>query len=416
MRILLVNKFLFPKGGAERALFDMAELLRSKCHEVAFFSTAHPENIRDDSVSEFVSGANYHAKHSFIESYRLAIRVLWNREAEKKMETLLDRFRPDIVHFHSVYRELSPSILRPVKTRGIPSVMTLHDYALISPSRILFSRQGGVWKSPIPSLSEVFRFPFVQHSRLKSFVALLENTVHRLMSAYRGISIFIAPSIFLKKIFEREKFYGSIVHMSNPLLGLESRIKRAKANRKNPEPSSPFVFVGRLDEEKGVDVLLEAFSRYAGPSPLFILGDGPEKDLLHKRANELDLIKTKKVIFCGTLCPEERDKILLSSKALIVPSIWYENQPYVIMEALSLGVPILVSDVGALPDMIDDGKSGFSYSGNSSEGLVTLLEKMDRLTLHEWISIKESALRGARRYHPQHFLTQLLDVYSKLIK
>lgn len=415
MKVLLVNKFLFPKGGAERAVFDMAEILRSSGHEVAFLSTAHPENIQGDFVSEFVRGANYHAKHSFIESFRLAIRVLWNREAEKKMEMLLDRFRPDIVHFHSIYRELSPSILRPVKKRGIPSVMTLHDYALLSPSRILYSRKRGIWKSSTPSFSEVFRFPFVQGSCLKSFVALLENKLHRLIGAYRNVSLFIAPSIFLKRVFEQENFFGNIVHISNPLLGLESRIERAHAERKNPKPSAPFVFVGRLDEEKGIGILLEAFARYSGPSPLFILGSGSEQTSLQAQADALGLIETKKVIFRGATSPEERDETLLSSKAIIVPSIWYENQPYVIMEALSFGVPVLVSDVGALPDMIDQGENGFLYHGENAGSLTSTLEALDRRTESEWSHMKDEAFRRARLYDSDTFLSRLLEIYESLI-
>ncbi len=412
MRVLLVNKFHFLKGGAERAVFDIAELLRSHGHEVAFLSMAHSENRPEASPSEFVSEAEYHKKHSFFQSARLAFRILWNFEAEKKMEALLDSFRPDIVHFHDTYRELSPSVIRSVKKRGIPSVMTLHDYALLSPSRTLFSKQKGVWTSPVPSIKETIQTPFVQNSSLKSLLALLEYRLHRMMRAYEGISAYIAPSSFLKNLFERNGFSGGIIHVSNPLLDVRARMERARTERDIPKQSAPFVFVGRLDEEKGIDFLLDVFAKYTGVSPLLIVGDGPDRKKLLKKAHMLHLLESGKVVFVGRKSAEERDRILLASKALLVPSLWYENQPYVIMEALSLGTPVTVSDTGALPDMIDQGENGFSFRNGSVESLVSFLVTIDRKTPDEWKNIKENALRCARTYDPNIFFKRLLEIYE----
>lgn len=412
MRVLLVNKFHFLKGGAERAVFDIAELLRSHGHEVAFLSMKHPENRREISPITFVNEADYHKKHSFFQSARLALRILWNFEAEKKMEKLLGFFQPDIVHFHDICRELSPSVIRPVTKRGIPSVMTLHDYSLLSPSRTLFSKGKGAWTSPVPSILETIRDPFVQSSRVKSLLALLEYQTHRITHAYGSISMFIAPSRFLKNTFEQSGFFGRIASMSNPLLDARDRRERARLERNTPQQSAPFVFVGRLSEEKGIGILLEAFAKYVGYSSLLVVGDGPDAENLLKRAGELRLLKEKKVVFVGRKDSEERDRILLASKALVVPSLWYENQPYVVMEALSLGVPVVVSDVGALPDMIDQGENGFSYRSEDAESLARLLEAIDRKTPSEWIRMKESALRRAQSYDGETFFLQLLDIYK----
>jgi len=167
-----------------------------------------------------------------------------------------------------------------------------------------------------------------------------------------------------------------------------------------------------LSEEKGIGILLEAFAKYVGYSSLLVVGDGPDAENLLKRAGELRLLKEKKVVFVGRKDSEERDRILLASKALVVPSLWYENQPYVVMEALSLGVPVVVSDVGALPDMIDQGENGFSYRSEDAESLARLLEAIDRKTPSEWIRMKESALRRAQSYDGETFFLQLLDIYK----
>lgn len=414
MRILLVNKYGFLKGGAERAVFDMAWILKQHGHDVAFFSMEHEENTPEVFPASFIKNIEYHTKHSLWESIRIAGKIFWNAEAKQKMEDMIDRFRPDIVHFHNIYHQFSPSIILPVWKRRIASVMTLHDFKMMSPSRILFSPKRGAWKNPIPSFWEVIRDPFVQGSRMKSLLCLAEYWIHRLFCAYKKISIYIAPSLFLKQKYGESGFSGKVIHLPNPLPDGGNRIQKAKNARKIPKNDAPFVFLGRLDFEKGVGFLLEAFSKYDGPSPLFIIGDGPERKNLVEKAWSLGLLQDRKIIFMGRRSGKELDTILLGCKSIIVPSLWYENQPYVIMEALSFGVPVIVPDGGALLDMIDEGKNGFSYKSGNSRSLSDLLGRMDMKDEKLWETIKESALERARSYDSERFYEKLFEVYMRI--
>ena len=145
MKILLINKYHYLKGGAERAYFDMARILVERGHEVAFFSMHDPNNVSTTWERYFVESVDYGALDlSLVERLRMAGRILWNHEANRKLAALLQEFQPDIAHAHNIYHQLSPSILWTLRKHGVPIVMTLHDYKVISPNYSLFVR-GQIW-------------------------------------------------------------------------------------------------------------------------------------------------------------------------------------------------------------------------------------------------------------------------------
>ena len=146
MKILLINKYHYLKGGAERAYFDMARILTERGHEVAFFSMKHPENRATPWEKYFVENIEYHdTELSIGRRLALAGKILFNFEAKRKLSELLDEFQPDIAHAHNIYHQLTPSIFWPLAKRRIPIVMTLHDYKIVSPNYNLFVR-GRIWE------------------------------------------------------------------------------------------------------------------------------------------------------------------------------------------------------------------------------------------------------------------------------
>ena len=135
MRILHVNKFLHRRGGAEAYMEDVAGLQRGNGHRVAFFAMAHPDNRASEFERHFPSRVELNPPPRSLHGRAVAVgRMLHSPSARRGIEAVLEEFRPDVVHLHNVYHQLSPSILRPLKRRGVPAVMTLHDYKLACPT------------------------------------------------------------------------------------------------------------------------------------------------------------------------------------------------------------------------------------------------------------------------------------------
>jgi len=128
MKILEINKFHFVKSGADRHFLDLIKLLRSKGHEVAVFAMDHPKNEFSPWSKYFVSYVGYGEKDSLYHKAKGVFRMFYSLEARNKVNKLLDDFKPEIVHIHNIYHQISPSILSAIKKRGIPVVMTVHDY------------------------------------------------------------------------------------------------------------------------------------------------------------------------------------------------------------------------------------------------------------------------------------------------
>lgn len=403
MKVLLVNKFHYLRGGAERAYFDTAEILRSRGHEVAFFSMEHPQNEPTPWSRFFVSPVEYSAdgRMGMHAKLRAAVRILWNREAERKIGMLMDEFHPDVVHFHNIYHQLSPSVIRAAATRGIPTVMTLHDYKLISPNYSLFVR-GKIWDRSSGIRCIIDRC--VKDSRVKSLVCALEQWLHSALGIYGKIDSFVAPSRFLAAKFREHGFHQRISLLPQPLLPFPEA--------PNTDAGGEYVlFFGRLSPEKSVETLLRAVSFLGATEKLVIVGDGPDRNRLENRAREI--LSPETVSFLGAKYGEELEEIKRKAKAIVIPSEWYENMPYVLLESLASGIPVIAARIGGMKERIEDGKSGFLYeSGNARE----LAEKIRAVASVDRKAVADAALKSIGDLRPEAYGAALEELYADVIR
>ncbi len=403
MKVLLVNKFHYLRGGAERAYFDTARILESRGHEVAFFSMEHPQNEPTPWSRFFISPVEYSAdgRMGMRAKLRAAVRILWNREAERKIGMLMDEFHPDVVHFHNIYHQLSPSIIRAATKRGIPTVMTLHDYKLISPNYSLFVR-GKIWDR-----SSGFRCVLdrcVKDSRAKSLVCAAEKLLHSMIGIYGRVDAFAAPSRFLAAKFREHGFRQKISFLPQPLL---------------PFPEEPLsegrgeyiLFFGRLSPEKSVETLLRAISFLGATEKLVIVGDGPDRNRLENLAREI--LHPESFSFLGAKYGAELEEIRRKAKAIVIPSEWYENMPYVLLESLASGVPVIAARIGGMTERIEDGKNGFLYEpGNARE----LAEKIRAVASVDREAVADAALKGVADLRPEAYGATLEELYADVIR
>ncbi len=344
MKILLINKFFFSFGGSETAFFQSAELLQEQGHEVIFFSMSHPKNRESRQAAHFVSRVDFEEMGGWREKAKGMMRILFGRESRAKLGELLRSEKPDIAHLHNIYHHLSPAIIGTLKSHGIPVVMTLHDYKPICPAYKLFAQGKTCEKCRGARFYWCFLKKCIKNSYGKSLVCSLAALLHR--AAYSRVDRFIAPSLFLIRKARDMGFAPECTYIANftVLPPFEASPREATA---------PIVFFGRLVEEKGVSLLIAAMNGL--PADCLIIGDGPEKKALLVQAGRFP---DARVRFLGHQPFPALAAIIRHARLVVVPSIWYENNPFAVMEAFALGVPVVAARIGGIPELVIDRETG----------------------------------------------------------
>lgn len=397
MRILLINKFHYRKAGAERAYFDTASILADNGHQIAFFSMQHPDNLPTPWSRFFVRQVDYvDAKQSLFSKILAAAHIIWNFEAARNLEQLIEEFSPEIAHLHNTYHQISPSILWVLKRHHIPIVMTLHDYKAVSPNYSLFVR-GKIWEHVSGWRTIVDRA--IKDSYLKSLVCACELWLHRCIQSYARVGQFMAPSQFLIHKYQELGFSYPIVHVPQPLA---------------PFPQMPttfgqgkyFFFAGRLSAEKGVPTLLEAAKDL--PQEQFVIaGSGPEEPRLRAEYSQYP-----NITFLGHLTGEPLFERFRGAKALIIPSEWYENMPYSLLEALGYGIPVIGSRLGGITERIQQGKNGFLFEAGDAADLMRAIQSFNTCD-HRVLG--KQAWESVQDLQPVTYYQALMTIYLPLV-
>jgi len=367
MRVLMVQTFYYYRGGDSTYMLSLSKLLEEKGHEVVPFAMQHPQNLPSPYARFFVSEVDFPGllrASSPAAVWKVATRSIYNGEARRKIAALADEVKPDIAHFHNIHAHLTTSIVAPLRKRGIPIVWTLHDYRLICPNTSLLSR-GEICERCIPNrFYEAMLQRCKKGSLAASFIAMLTTLYERLERIPTRIDRFVTPSEFLRsKLIEGGFGPGRIACVPN-FVDLALYAGRPERDY--------FCYLGRLSHEKGLDILIRAVAKLE-TGRLLIVGDGPEADDLKALALELG---TSRVEFAGYRSGEELKRILAESQFLVLPSRWYENLPFAVMEAFASSKAVVASRIGGIPEMVDDGVNGLLFPPGDVEALAACLRRM----------------------------------------
>lgn len=410
MRILLLHKFHHRLGGAERIYFETAKLLEEAGHEVAFFSMRHPENDRTPWEKYFVREVDYSdAPKSWGVKLRTALAIIWNREATRQLDALITDFRPDAAHAFNVFHQLSPAVFHVLKRRQVPIALTICDFKIISPNYFLyhFGRRK-IWEST-SGLRAIWDRA-VKDSFAKSLVCAVELWVHRLLKSYDRVDVFLAPSAFLVKKYRELGFAHPITQIHHPVRVALSDSGSADEASSAPRKES-YLYFGRLSPEKGVDVALRALARLP-EKELVIVGYGPAEDELRSLVRE-DVLGDR-VKFLGPLYGEELNRLIRESRAIIFPVVWYENQPFALMDALASGTPVIASRIGGIPDVVRHGENGFLFAAGDPEDLARVWQEFSRLSPETLLSVRARAETLSRKYTKERYRDEILAIYQAL--
>jgi glycosyltransferase involved in cell wall biosynthesis len=405
MRILLIDKYHRQYAGPQRLYFDTAKLLREQGHEVAHFAMAHPKNESTPWSSYFVEQVDYEeANHeSFWKKLIIARNIIWNPQAKWQLEALVAQFQPDVAHLFVTYHQLSPSIIWALHKKNVPMVMTLCDYKLVSPNYSLFVR-GNIWEHSSGVRCLLDRC--VKDSFAKSLVCVMEQWLHRMLGTYGKVNAYIGLSLFLIDTYHRLGFPYAIQLLPQPLVPLPDLTKGLPI-----KTGKNFLYFGRLSSEKGVETLVRAFAELTNGETLSIVGFGPEEKHLRLLTQELGL--EEKVTFLGPVYGNDLQVLLRAARAVVVPSEWYENTPYALLETLASGTVVIAARVGSLPERVRDGYNGFLFTPGDAHDLAEKIRALDSVPLP---TLQENARKSVLSLDQGTYLDALLKLYLSLIQ
>jgi glycosyltransferase involved in cell wall biosynthesis len=402
MKILQVNKFFYVRGGSERYFFDLCDLLMERGHEVIHFSMRHPRNEESGQDAYFVDEIDFNGPLGVAGKAGAALRIVYYREGRARFRRLIEHERPDVVHFHNITRQLSPSIIDAAAASGIPMVQTLHDLSLVCPAHSFFVNDracedcsGGRYWHAMPARC-------IDGSVTSSLLGVLEAYVHSWLGLYKKIDRFIAPSLFLKsKVESLDWMVGRITHLPYfiPPAPDYTRMSDGYA-----------LFAGRISKEKGVGTLIEAAARLRSIR-FVVAGEGPPLEDFRAHAASRGITNIE---FVGYVKGEALETLIARAGCIVVPSISYENLPLSILEAFARGKPVVASDCGGIPELVMDGVTGYLFDPHDPGSLAAALEKT--------LTDEQARLKMGRQareltegdYSPGYHFDRLMNIYGDL--
>jgi len=405
MKILLVHKFFHVTGGAEVFFFETGRVLAAQGHDVAYFSTVSDENQSSSFAQYFVTPPNY-TEGSLLRKILGIGRMVYSQQAKKKFKTLLADFHPDIVHMFAIQTHITPSVLDACREMNVPVVMSCNDYKPICPNYKLFHHgrlcedcKGGRFYNAIKNRC-------CKDSIIFSVASSIESYVHDALNIYRkNINLFLFASEFMAH--KTEEFWGAATFRWRMLRNPFDTDKHLL----HGYSGEYLLYFGRIIDEKGVDVLIQA-AALAPELSLVIVGDGPEKKTLETTAMSLGI---RNVQFVGSKWGDDLNDYLRNCRGVIVPSLWHENFPYVILQAFAAGKPVIGSNRGGIPELVQNGKHGLIYEANEPDALATAMR-----TLMTNADMAQQMGERARRYvvaefNDDAFYGQLMKVYQEVL-
>lgn len=377
MKILLVNKFLHPNGGSETYIFKLGEELQKRGHDVQYFGMEHKGRIVGNRAGSYTSDMDFHTGK--LQKLVYPFKIIYSFEAKRRISRLLKDMNPDVVHLNNINFQLTPSVIYAVRAyekktgRRIKLVYTAHDYQWVCPNhmmripatgRICFDCRGGCFGACSKNRC-------IHNSRIKSLLGTVEARFYMRRQTYGMVDVITCPSEFMKRQLDTNPLLEEKTVMMRNFVERTAEGKPGVAQPTGTEKrggtaSDYVLYFGRFSEEKGIGTLLEACE--ALPDiPFVFAGSGPFEE---------QVSRVKNVENRGFVTGEALHRLIAGARFSVYPSEWYENCPFSVMESQMYGTPVLVSDLGGAPELVQAGRTGDLFRGGDTEELTAHIREL----------------------------------------
>ena len=392
MKILLVNKFYYRRGGDCIYTMNVEKMLKEKGHEVAVFAMQYPENEESEWSKYWPSNMT---------KLKAFTRPFGDGEVRRKFGMLLDDFKPDVVHLNNIHTQLSPVIAKMAHERGIRVVWTLHDTKLVCPCYTC-TREGQWCTECYTDKKAVIKHRCMPGGLPGAIIGYREMMKWNREVLEEYTDLFLPPSQFMMDTCVEGGYSPEKFRVLCNFIDVEKVGKELKNERIKELKGDYYVYLGRVNEVKGVRTLCKAAAQL--DKRLIVIGDGPIREELRMKSEE----SGAPIEFKGQMQWEEFMPILRGARFMVLPAEWSENNPLTVIESQSLGTPVLGARIGGIPELIEEGTSGMTFTSGNVEDLKDKILKMFE---HEfdYYAIAKNAIE---RYSSEAYYEKLMKYYK----
>jgi glycosyltransferase involved in cell wall biosynthesis len=380
LRILLIHNRYATYGGEDKVYDDMVASMIAEGHDVIPYTKSSVDIRNGSSFS----------------TLRLIIHSFFGWKSKRELRAIVRKRKPDVAHLHNLYPIISSCVIPLLHKEGIPIFITLHNYRFVCANGLMF-RNGAICTEcvPKPSPFRVARHRCYHESVLQSFWYGCLVWQFRRQSRMGVVNCFIALNPFM-----RDMAISAGINVKNIIIIPNYFEALVPDNKKSVDHEPYFLILGRLSPEKGVDFALDAVMHAKESLPVIIVGEGPEEERLKKKASSMTEVR-----FEGFAYGKRKNELIANALALVITSVCHENFPTTVLEAMSLGTPVVVPRLGGVQYMVRDGIDGYIYEPGNPSSLTCIMQKM----LHDTRMVKEMRKEAMASFHRLYDKKMILD-------
>ena len=380
-------------------MLKLGESLEEAGHQVQYFGMQDEKNIVGNEWGLYTENMDFHS--SSLKRLSYPFRIIYSMEARRKIRKLIKCFQPDIVHLNNINFQITPSVIDAAWAEKIPIVQTVHDSQMICPGHLLYQTaknqlctrcvEGSKWNC--------IKYRCIHGSVIKSLLGTIEGIFYDHRKTYDRVALYLCPSRFMEKILHtRERYRKKTQVLCNFI---------EQVDKNYGDKQDYVLYFGRLSEEKGITIFLNMCRRF--PQIKFkIAGSGPMEELCKGLKN---------AEFLGLLTGETLKRTIAQAKLVVYPSLCYENCPLSVLEAISLGTPVIASSRGGVQELISQEETGILVQEPFDEealeeSLRCLLEEPDKLERMTQLCRKKSRAFISR----DDYRKEIERIYRQILK
>lgn len=384
--ILIVHNYYQITGGEDTVVANEKKMLEEHGHKVILYSRNNSE------LKEMTK----------LQKLMLPFTTVFNPRTYRDIKKLIKTEKIDIVHLHNTLNLISPSVYYAARAMKVSVVQTVHNFRLLCPGAT-FYRDGHICEDCVSKgLMCAVKHSCYRDSKLQTLACVISTKIHRMTGIYGKISYICLTEFNKEKLLQLKQIKADRVFVKPNFVEATSDEIIPYEERENR-----FIFAGRLDKLKGIDILFDAWKQIGSAAPrLIVCGTGPmeERCKIFLRDNPSCNIEMR-----GFVPNKEAKKLIANSRALILPTQWYEGFPMTIVEAFSVGTPVICSDIGNVGSVVEEGETGCKFAPDSTDNLICAIERCSELCV-------STEAEYVHRYTAETNYQRMIEIYEEITK